>query len=336
MFVKNGASWKRLGDTDGTTFTHTAVEQGVTYTYTVRGVDARGNFVSGFVSTGFDNRYQTAPLLGGVEPCEDGALLTWEPYEGVENYRVYRRNIGVSGWTRIGDAHGDSFVDTEVPAGIPCQYTLRCIDEEGNLISDYIAETPYWCDSVRADGKINVNGYQVTFKNGVITKGYVTAQDIIKIARAEVGTKATNYKRCKYNTWYYGADVSGDCYDWCVVFVEWVFEQAGARSLLFDNTAGAEFFGLGFYHHGQLVRSNYRVGDLVLLHWTDGYSDYVPGYKKLNHVGIVIAVNSDGSVTTIEGNTGSSINGEVMIKTRYPEIISCACRPKYGFYIPAE
>ena len=33
------------------------------------------------------------------------------------------------------------------------------------------------------------------------------ADQIISIARAQIGTKATNIKKCKYNTWYYGAVV---------------------------------------------------------------------------------------------------------------------------------
>ena len=46
-----------------------------------------------------------------------------------------------------------------------------------------------------------------------------TVDKILKIARAEVGTRATNVKRCKYNTAFYGAEVSGDCYDWCAAYV---------------------------------------------------------------------------------------------------------------------
>ena len=59
-----------------------------------------------------------------------------------------------------------------------------------------------------------------------------TVDKILKIARAEVGTRATNVKRCKYNTAFYGAEVSGDCYDWCAAFVWWVFKQAGADDML--------------------------------------------------------------------------------------------------------
>lgn len=46
---------------------------------------------------------------------------------------------------------------------------------------------------------------------------------IFATAKAQNGVKATDYKKCKYNTWYWGKEVSGDIYDWCQVWVDWVF-----------------------------------------------------------------------------------------------------------------
>ncbi len=43
----------------------------------------------------------------------------------------------------------------------------------------------------------------------------MTAKDILDLARSQIGTIASNVKRCKYNTWFYGSDVSGSGYDWC-------------------------------------------------------------------------------------------------------------------------
>ena len=335
VFIKNGTSWKALANVSGTRYDHTAAVQGTTYVYTVRAIDSAGNFISAFDPTGYANRYQTAPLLRSVSTTPEGVDLAWEEYEGIQSYRVFRHVIGKS-WGRIADVNGTAYTDTAAPAGLPVQYTLRGLDENGKLITDYVDNGLYYVDGALADGEINVNGYLVTFKKGKLTKGYVTIQDIINIAQKEVGTQAKNYRRCKYNTWYYGAEVSGDEYHWCVVFFEWVFEQAGARSLLFEKTAGAEIFGSLFYEHGQLVKSGYRVGDLVLIHWKEGYSSYVPGVKLLNHVALVIADNGDGTYTTIEGNTGDNPNGEVCIKVRRADQISAAARPKYGFYIPAE
>ena len=334
VFTKSDPGWKKLADVSGTEYLHRVTVQGKEFTYTVRAIDAKGAYISGYSSKGYTNRYQTAPLVSSITPTDDGMELTWELYDDVEAYRVYRRVLAGK-WEEVADVTGTAYTDTSAPAGAPYQYTLRCLDADGKTISDCIEDTVYYADGKLADGKYVVKGYEVTFDKGELTRGYVTAQDIIRIAQAEVGTKATNYKRCKYNTWYYGADVSGDAYDWCVVFFEWVFNQANASELLIEKTAGCELLGAYFYYADQLVKSDYRVGDLVLIHWSEGYSGYVPGVKLLNHVGLVIAVNDDGTVTTIEGNTGSSPNGEVMIKTRRLEQISCACRPKYGFYVPA-
>ena len=53
----------------------------------------------------------------------------------------------------------------------------------------------------------------------------MTAKDILDLARSQIGTTASNIKRCKYNTWFYGYEASGDGYDWCAVFVSWRHAQ---------------------------------------------------------------------------------------------------------------
>lgn len=53
VFVMDGASWKKLGDTSSTTFVHTAAVSGTTYTYTVRCISSDGSaYTSGFYSSG--------------------------------------------------------------------------------------------------------------------------------------------------------------------------------------------------------------------------------------------------------------------------------------------
>ena len=76
----------------------------------------------------------------------------------------------------------------------------------------------------------------------------VTAETILNIARAEVGTQATNYKKCKYNTDFYGYVVSASWADWCAVFIWWIFHKAGADSLLYVKTAGCGVLGNAFYN----------------------------------------------------------------------------------------
>ena len=157
----------------------------------------------------------------------------------------------------------------------------------------------------------------------------VTADKIIEIASSQIGTKATNVKNCKYNTWYYGAPVSGSGFDWCEVFVQWVFNQAGASSLLYGKTANCGYAAKYFQDKGRLVTSGYKRGDVVFFHWTQERSTLVPGTYVSDHVGIIEKVNSDGSFVTIEGNTGGG-NGEVMRRNRGLGVVSCAGRPEYS------
>lgn len=55
-----------------------------------------------------------------------------------------------------------------------------------------------------------------------------TAEKILEIARSQIGTRESpaNSDNVKYNTVYYGREVSGK-YPWCAVFVWWVFREAG-------------------------------------------------------------------------------------------------------------
>lgn len=57
----------------------------------------------------------------------------------------------------------------------------------------------------------------------------MTEKELLRIATAEIGTKENpaGSNKVKCNTWYYGREVSGKAYPWCMVFVQWVFDRAG-------------------------------------------------------------------------------------------------------------
>ena len=157
----------------------------------------------------------------------------------------------------------------------------------------------------------------------------VTVKDVLFLASSQIGVKATDTKRCKYNKWYYGSDVSGSCYDWCVVFLQWLFYKLNASDMLLVKTANVGTIAVEFKNKGKLVTKNYKAGDLVIFSWSGNKSTWISGVKTLDHIGIIESVNSDGTYTTIEGNTGSTKNGEVKRCIRYASQISCACRPTY-------
>lgn len=150
------------------------------------------------------------------------------------------------------------------------------------------------------------------------------AEKVLDIARAELGTKESpaNSNKVKYNTWYYGREVSGSAYPWCMVFVQWVFAQAGVPLPLKTASCGALMNAAK--KSGQWVTKDYRPGDVVIYDF--------PGGGPTDHTGILEKVTLTG-VVAIEGNTskaGSQSNGgQVCRKTRpYSQIVG-AVRPKY-------
>ena len=155
-------------------------------------------------------------------------------------------------------------------------------------------------------------------------------QDILKIVEKEVGV--TEYpagsNNVKYNTWYYGKEVSGDKYPWCCALCAWVMYQANASTLFYGGKKTASCGALKNYavNNRQWVTSGYKPGDLVMMNFN--------GKSDPQHVGIVVSIEGN-TMTTIEGNTsfdekGSQSNGgAVAKKKREFDIIVGAYRPQY-------
>ena len=77
--------------------------------------------------------------------------------------------------------------------------------------------------------------------------------------------------------------------------------------------------------------ANRKKGDVVLFDFNKN--------KTADHIGIIIGVNSDGTITTIEGNTdyGNNTNGgQVQKRQRYKSQVLCVVRPKYNKEVTAN
>lgn len=149
----------------------------------------------------------------------------------------------------------------------------------------------------------------------------MTAEKVLAIARAELGTKESpaNSNRVKYNTWFYGRDVSGAAYPWCMAFVQWCFDQVGIPLPL--KTASCSAL-LSWYQKNrpESVRRTPQPGDIIIY--------------DFGHTGIVENAGSE-TVTAIEGNTspsaaGSQSNGgQVCRRTRKTTLVTAYIRPDY-------
>lgn len=155
-----------------------------------------------------------------------------------------------------------------------------------------------------------------------------TAKELLELARSQLGvTEApAGSNRVKYNTEYYGREVSGEAYLWCCVFQWWLFRHAGAGELFYGGGKTASCSALYEYYRGrgQTVKAEeMKPGDLVFFDFER------PG--KYNHIGICERVEP-GFVTTIDGNTGSgdeANGGMVDRRRRALKYVSAVARPAY-------
>lgn len=154
-----------------------------------------------------------------------------------------------------------------------------------------------------------------------------TKAAVLKIAEWQLGITENppNSNKVKYNTWFYGKEVSGSAYPWCMAFVEWVFNQAGF-SLYKTASCSAMVNQYKKLAPHQVITKGFRAGDIV-------FFDFSGKKSKTEHVGICTGVSANGNtIVSIEGNTSTSNNsngGAVMQRTRSVSLITCAIRPNY-------
>ncbi len=143
-----------------------------------------------------------------------------------------------------------------------------------------------------------------------------TVEKILTIARGELGNKESpaGSNRTKYGKWY-----GLDSQPWCMMFVQWCFDQAGMK--LPYKTASCSAL-LAWYQRNRpgSVFKSAQPGDIVIYNF--------------GHTGIVEAAGS-GTVTAIEGNTspgtsGSQSNGGgVFRRQRKTSAVTAYIRPDY-------
>ncbi|MEV0202518.1 CHAP domain-containing protein [Nonomuraea sp. NPDC050691] len=148
----------------------------------------------------------------------------------------------------------------------------------------------------------------------------VTAQQVLDLARAQIGTSENAYGGgTKFQKWYASSQRAMETVKrdggspreylnaaWCAMFVSWVGEQTGARPQV-----GWDAYTVA---HARWFAANHRWGStpkpgaVVFFSWSGSKS-----IDDINHVGFVVKDNGDGTISTIEGNTG---NGRVEARVR--------------------
>lgn len=156
----------------------------------------------------------------------------------------------------------------------------------------------------------------------------MTANEIIKKARTYLGVKDNGNNKVKFNTEFYGKEVSGSAYPWCVVFIWYLFKKLGASELFCGGqriaSCGSVMNIMSAQKHS--YRETPKKGDLVIF-------DFSGNHTAHTHIGLVTEVVNSTTFKTIEGNTGNrdfTNGGYVLEQTRYKSQVNCFIRPKYA------
>ena len=146
------------------------------------------------------------------------------------------------------------------------------------------------------------------------------ANELLAVARRELSNMESpaNSNRTKYGRWF-----GLDGYAWCMMFVQWVFDQAGVA--LPRRTASCGELMRAAQAAGCWVTRDFLPGDVVIYDF--------PGGAATDHCGIVEMELPDYGVQAIEGNTsqsGSQSNGGMVCrKSRPRKYIAGAIRPQF-------
>ncbi|MDO4308053.1 MAG: leucine-rich repeat protein [Eubacteriales bacterium] len=118
VYRKSGNTWKKVGSTTGTSFTHTGsskfpIKTGTTYTYTVKAYRKTGKTVAtGSCSrTGIKGKtVPDKPVLISAE-CTDVGKITirWKKAAGATNYLIYRKN-SKGNWEQVANVKGAKMI----------------------------------------------------------------------------------------------------------------------------------------------------------------------------------------------------------------------------------
>lgn len=124
-----------------------------------------------------------------------------------------------------------------------------------------------------------------------------TATSLLNVARSHLGNVGGATFRAPF-----GAPAGTP---WCAYFISYVLRQAGVSGPWTGWTPALVTWAKA---NGRWKTSNPKPGDVAMFMWPT-VSSRGRGNPPVCHAGFVEAVNRDGSITTIEGNTSASVNG---------------------------
>ncbi|MFB7126805.1 CHAP domain-containing protein [Kitasatospora sp. NPDC056273] len=132
-------------------------------------------------------------------------------------------------------------------------------------------------------------------REGAAAPAAATLRDrIAAAARGQIGVVESSSACQKYLT---GKGQTCRNTSWCAAFAEWTWRHAGVKSV--PTTLLGRGVGKWGQEHHLFHTGSPKPGDLVV------YGP--PAYEQGGHVGVVVSVNRDGTLDTVEGNVSNKV-----------------------------
>ena len=221
-------TWTRLGDFEGYEFTDKYVESGSSYTYTVRGVDDKGNYNSYYNTSGTTVVYFAAPVITKTENSATGTKITWNPIGGAAMYRVYYIN-DAGKWQGLGNTTANYFTHNDLVPGKTYTYTVRCLNYSGTAVSDY-----------------NRSGFSNTFYAPPVIESVEKSESGVTVSWAKVSgvsnyalfrrSMGTSWTRITTTTKNYFVDTTADSETLCTYTLRYIADDGRYLSYYLDDT----------------------------------------------------------------------------------------------------
>ncbi|MFF5258501.1 CHAP domain-containing protein [Actinomadura viridis] len=171
-----------------------------------------------------------------------------------------------------------------------------------------------------------VKGSTGVVQKGGLTEAQVaqgpsaTVDEVLKLAAKQVGISEGKRGQTKFHDWYVSTESARKTAErdggrvssyngaaWCNMFVSWVGSQTGLKGMGWDayTVSHAQWFKKTD-RWGQKA----KPGAVVFFNWGQG------GIGGIEHVGLVVKDNGNGTISTIEGNAEDKVKKKIRKKSQ--------------------
>jgi hypothetical protein len=128
----NGTGYTQVGTATTTNYVDTSVTNSTTYYYVVTAVNSSGQSAESNQASATPTAAVPLPPTGLTAAAQTGQVsLAWIASRGAISYDIKRSTTSGSGYTQIGTAATNNYVDTSVTNGTTYYYVVTAVDNSG-------------------------------------------------------------------------------------------------------------------------------------------------------------------------------------------------------------